>query len=398
MENQRLTVLFRKYLNGQCSATEIRSILQHFGPEENEEHIKQLIYNYLIEDSDDANEVNTPHAQRAFAQTDKALQELFAAEKLQKKATIRIRLGWVSAAAVLFTILSIGYFFKNRYAIGNKALFSSVADKDIPPGGNHALLKIAGRQGAIELTPNEEGVQLKNGSLFYKNNSRFSDPILKSEDQIQQAETYYTIETPRGGQYKILLSDGTEVWLNAASSLSYPGAFNGPVREVTVTGEVFFQVAKNKAKPFIVKAGDIKNIVTGTSFNVSAYPDEAEIKTTLVTGGLHVTGHNGNVVLKPGQQAVVSPKTIAVHQVDLSEYISWTNDEFSFENKNIESIMKSISRWYDVDIYYQGNRHDNRKFGGTYTRTKGLSALLNHLEKLSGIHFIMEGRRVKVIL
>lgn len=398
MENQLLTVLFKKYLSGQCSPTEISTILQHFELEENEKLAKQLIYNYLAEEPDNSNEENTPHAQRAFAQTDQALHELFAAEKLQKKATVSLRIRWVSIAAILFTILSIGYFLKNKYSIGNQALFSTVSVKDIPPGGNHALLKIAGRQGAIELTPNEEGVQLKNGNLFYKNNSGFSDPVLRPEENLQQSEAYYTIETPRGGQYKILLSDGTEVWLNAASSLSYPGVFNGPAREVTVTGEVFFQVAKNKAKPFIVKAGNIKNIVTGTSFNVSAYPDESEIKTTLVTGGLQVSGNSGNVMLKPGQQAVISPKTIAVQNVDVSEYISWTNDEFSFENKNIESIMKSISRWYDVDIYYQGNRYDNRKFGGTYTRTKGLSALLKHLEKLSGIHFIMEGRRVKVIL
>jgi ferric-dicitrate binding protein FerR (iron transport regulator) len=104
------------------------------------------------------------------------------------------------------------------------------------------------------------------------------------------------------------------------------------------------------------------------------------------------------VLLRPGQQAAIAEKKIAVNAVDTDEYTAWLNNEFSFENKNIEAIMKTISRWYDVDVSYQGNRYDNRKFGGTYTRTKGLSALLKHLESLSGIHFIVEGRRIKVLI
>lgn len=396
MEKQELTILFHKYAQGKCSPAEISTILHHFDLHENKEQLQQLILAELEKTSALSTDGDSAHALRAFAQTDKALLELFGRKELVKRPSIEFR--WISIAAILLATLTIGYLFRNQFYGNFHPSPSTLAFKDIAPGTNHAVLKIAGSHEIVQLSQNKEGVQIKNGEIFYKNNTKLTDPILKNKELEQSDNTAYTIETPRGGQYKILLSDGTEVWLNAASSLTYPGIFHGNTREVSVTGEVFFHVAKNKEKPFIVKVGDIKNTVTGTSFNISAYNDEKSIKTTLVTGGLRVSRYGDEVTLRPGQQASIAEKKIEVNAVDTDEYTAWLNNEFSFENKNIEAIMKNISRWYNVDVYYQGNRYDNRKFGGTYTRTKGLSALLKHLESLSGIHFIVEGRRVKVLI
>lgn len=396
MEKQELTILFNKYTQGDCAPEEIIAILHHFNLHQNKEQFKQLILEELEKTSVPSADENSAHALRAFAQTDKALLELFGRKEEVKHPSSAFH--WISIAAILLAVLIIGYLFRSQFYGKDQPSLSTLAFKDIAPGSNHAVLKITGSHEIIQLSHNKEGVQIKNGEIFYKDNTRLTDPILKNKEPEQSDNTSYTIETPRGGQYKILLSDGTEVWLNAASSLTYPGIFQGNTREVSVTGEVFFQVAKNKEKPFIVKVGTIKNTVTGTSFNISAYPDEQGVKTTLVTGGLHISGYGNEVILRPGQQAAVAEKKIAVNAVDTDEYTAWLNNEFSFENKNIEAIMKNISRWYDVDVYYQGNRYDNRKFGGTYTRTKGLSALLKHLESLSGIHFVVEGRRIRVLI
>lgn len=396
MEKKELTILFNKYAQGKCAPEEIIAILHHFDLHEHQEQLKQLILEELEKTPPPSTDEISAHALRAFAQTDKALLELFGRKEEEKRRSGEFR--WISIAAILLATLAIGYVFRPQFYGKNQPSLSTLAFKDIAPGINQAVLKIAGSHEIIPLSPNKEGVQIKNGEIFYKDNTRLTDPILTNKELQQSNNTAYTIETPRAGQYKILLSDGTEVWLNAASSLTYPRIFQGNTREVSVTGEVFFQVARNKEKPFIVHVGTIKNTVTGTSFNVSAYPDEQGIKTTLVTGGLRVSGYGNEVLLRPGQQAAIAEKKIAVNAVDTDEYTAWLNNEFSFENKNIEAIMKTISRWYDVDVSYQGNRYDNRKFGGTYTRTKGLSALLKHLESLSGIHFIVEGRRIKVLI
>ena len=205
---------------------------------------------------------------------------------------------------------------------------------------------------------------------------------------------YNILKTPRGGQYSVVLSDGTKVWLNAASSLGYPAVFTGSERTVDLEGEAYFEVAGKKDAPFHVKVkGKPEILVLGTSFNVMAYPDEPFTSTTLLEG----TVKTGTRILKPGQQAqAVDSQSVVrvVTDVDVESITAWKNGETSFENASIQEIMRAISRWYDVEIAYKGNIPDKRFIGGLPRDTQ-LSALLHVLEQ-NGIHFTVEGKKITV--
>jgi ferric-dicitrate binding protein FerR (iron transport regulator) len=192
--------------------------------------------------------------------------------------------------------------------------------------------------------------------------------------------------TPTGGQYKLTLPDGSKVWLNAASSITYPAAFVGKERTVTIKGEVYFEVAKNENMPFHVKANNITVDVLGTNFNIMAYEDEPAIKTTLITGAIKVNGH----LLKPGQQAVNERIT---DNADIEEVVAWKNGLFEFNQQPIVSIMQQISRWYDVDIQYQG-AIKSKTFTGQISRYADITTVLKMMELTGGIHFKVSDRTV----
>ena len=208
--------------------------------------------------------------------------------------------------------------------------------------------------------------------------------------------SYNTVSTPRGGQYQIVLSDGSKVWLNAASSIRFPTAFSGSLREVELTGEAYFEVAKNKEKPFQVKVRDMKIAVLGTHFNVKAYEDEAETKTSLLEGSVKIIQGKEAGLLKPGQQAVINFKDdkVKIATADMVEVIAWKNGLFRFEGANIETIMREIGRWYDVEIVYAG-KVPMRRFEGKINRNAGLSEVLRILE-LSNVKFSIAGKKIIV--
>jgi transmembrane sensor len=193
------------------------------------------------------------------------------------------------------------------------------------------------------------------------------------------------------------LSDGTDVWLNAASSITFPTAFTGKERKVTVTGEVYFEVAKNKAKPFKVIANEAEIQVFGTHFNVNAYADEPATQTTLLEGSVKITRGSSTAMLEPGQQATLnkSGQMSIVEDADIEMVMAWKNGFTSFKSADIQSIMRQVSRWYNVDVYYEGNIPE-RKFTGDISRNANLSQLLRLLE-VSKIHFTIEKNRLTVI-
>jgi ferric-dicitrate binding protein FerR (iron transport regulator) len=217
--------------------------------------------------------------------------------------------------------------------------------------------------------------------------------------QSEKSVTYNTMTTPRGGQYHLVLSDGTQVWLNAASSIRYPTAFNGPEREVEITGEAYFEVATNAIKPFrVVSTGQLVEVL-GTHFNISAYADDPIMKTTLITGSIRLGVAKQTAVLKPGQQGFFSRDTkgqLKVKTADLDEVMASKNGYFIFNNENIESIMQKISRWYDVDVSYQGNMKGKESVGAV-SRFKDVSEVLRKLEATGIIHFKVEGRKIVVM-
>jgi transmembrane sensor len=204
-----------------------------------------------------------------------------------------------------------------------------------------------------------------------------------------------TIATPRGGQYQVILPDGSKAWLNAASSLTFPTSFSGDKREVHVTGEAYFEVAKDVARPFLVKAGNVSITVLGTSFDISNYNDEP-IKTTLVGGAVKVTGGNRSVLLKPGQQAKASGEDLQlVAKADTQSIVAWKDGDFRFRGASIDEVMRQLSRWYDIQVVFVGDT-PQQALTAVVSRNLPASQVLKALA-LSGYHFKVDRNRIEIM-
>ena len=211
---------------------------------------------------------------------------------------------------------------------------------------------------------------------------------------LRGAVAYNTLTTPRGGQYHLTLSDGTSVWLNAASSIKYPIAFTGNERRVEITGEVYFEVEHNAAKPFRVICNGQTVEDLGTHFNINAYNDENAVKTTLLEGSVNVSAAGKNKMLKPGEQAQLQHGNIRIADVDVNKVAAWKNGLFQFNDDNIRDIMRQLGRWYDVDIKYEGNLPD-WEFSGAIPRNANLSQVLDILSFVK-VHFRIDGKTIVV--
>lgn len=301
-----------------------------------------------------------------------------------------------SVAATVILAASLGLWYHSSRSVEKTIVRNTpVHGIDVAPGGNKAILTLADGS-AIVLDSISDGEITKQGNtLVFKSNDMLAynnTQNLALNTSIQPA--YNTIATPRGGQYKVILPDNTIVWLNAASSLRFPTKFSGKERKVDLTGEAYFEVAKNKAMPFKVNANNTQVEVLGTHFNVMAYSDENSINTTLLEGSVKITKDRDQVFLVPGQQAQVK-NDIKVLNVDVQEAIAWKNGLFQFKEANLETILRQIARWYDVEIEFAGKLPDE-KFRAEVSRNVNLSQVLKILE-VSGVNFTLkEGRKIIV--
>jgi len=305
-----------------------------------------------------------------------------------------------SAAAAAIAILGVWlYFTKPTTSRGNLTDF---AKTDLPAGGNKAILTLANGSKIVLEDALRGTIAKQSGILITK--TADGQLVYTQQANLSAADTgssaaLNTIETPKGGQYQINLPDGTRVWLNAASSLSYPARFSGQQRRVILKGEAYFEVAKNKKMPFIVNSERQNIEVLGTHFNVNAYADEQTTKTTLAEGSVKVTLTNSSgdtQILAPGQQAVVD-RQIKVRSVDIEEALAWKEGIFMFNNENLESILRKVSRWYNVDIEFQQNELRTKSFNGTVSRFGRVSQILKTLELTESVHFKIEGRKIIVL-
>lgn len=305
----------------------------------------------------------------------------------------------IAAALLVFGTAALVIFNKN---ISNQTTKKSTANQEsaaIVPGSNRAILTLAGGKTiALKNAANGLLAQTAAGNVLKTNNGQILYRTATKTDAADNQDNINTLSTPRGGTYQVVLSDGTKVWLNAASSISYPVAFTGKERHVTLSGEAYFEVAKNTKMPFYVSINNVQVRVLGTHFNIAAYTDDNEITTTLLEGAVQVTKNNTRSLLKPGQKAIVNNNSdnIAISAADIEDAMAWKNGYFIFDDDDITGIMKKVSRWYDVSVSYQGNVSD-QKFGGTFYRAKSITELLQYLEKISKIHFTVEGRRIIVM-
>ena len=315
------------------------------------------------------------------------------------------------AAAIAIIALSVGLYFYTHpsgYSGNNVASTGHNNEAgDIMPGGNKAILTLANGK-KISLTDATKGqlaeqagvkiAKTADGQLVYTVTKMAPSPLERTG-----GEAFNTIETPRGGQYQVILPDGTKVWLNAASSLTYPTTFTGNERRVTLTGEGYFEVAKKveggkaegKRLPFIVTTGEQQVEVLGTHFNINAYTDEETIRTTLLEGSVRVSNRKSHSsrLLQPGQQAWFNKHSaIKVVDVNTLDAVAWKDGYFRFNRDDIQSVMRQISRWYNIDVIYEGDKPDY-EFVGAIRRSVTISQVLKMLE-LSNVHFKIEDRKV----
>jgi len=306
---------------------------------------------------------------------------------------------WAVAAAILFVCTGIYLLTRSLPHATIPRTADARPPKDIGPGGDKAILTLGNGQKII-LDSASNGILAKQGvaTISKLSNGQLAYSVTESPEARDPAGTpdlYNTMSTPAGGQYRLTLPDGTGVWLNSTSSITYPAAFRGKERHVSITGEVYFEVAKNRAMPFRVETGGLSVYVLGTSFNINAYKDEASINTTLLEGAVRIGSGKGEQTLKPGQQAQVAAGggISLVQHADLEQTMAWKNGIFAFRNADIRTVMRQLSRWYNVEVSYAGAPPPG-DFSGEIGRGLTLTQVLNGLSQ-EKVHFkIEEGNKI----
>ncbi|WP_207515851.1 FecR family protein [Longitalea luteola] len=300
----------------------------------------------------------------------------------------------VAAAVVVTAVVGTGawYLLKKEKPeqVDSVQPTAKVMQQDVAPGGYRAQL-ILDDGSAIVLDSAGAGKLAQQGNMQVVN----SDGQLVYEKGTAAATKvlYNTLKTARGQMYPVKLSDGSAVWLNSSSSIRFPVAFIEQERRVEITGEAYFEIAHNDRKPFTVRVNGVDVQVVGTVFNINSYADEGSMKTTLLKGAVKVKQGDQQVMIKPGEQAEVTKSTISVRKdVNISKEVAWKNGLFYFKNENLRTIMRQISRWYDVDVIYEGKISEEGISGKIY-RNANLSEVLKVLSELD-VKFTIEGKKL----
>ena len=371
--------IYTKFLARQCTAEEVELLMAHFADKENAAKIQELIQAEIDRGSSvEIEDKDSESAHQNWVALDARIHSQVRIRRLQRY--------WISAVASLLLITFGATFYYYNVSVSTDRT-AVVAGKKIVPGSNRATITLADGS-IVDLSDGQTGVVVGD-HLTYEDGSAIS----------AVATTYATLATPRGGQYRITLTDGTKVWLNAASSLQYPARFEGDTREVTLIGEAYFEVAHNASKPFIVRSGEQQTVVRGTKFNVSAYPDDHQMATTLLEGSVAIQliqGTKGEeLLLEPDQQAVVKDSKMSKRSVDASEAMAWSQGKFMFTDAPLPVIMRQIARWYDVDVTYLQSV-DDVTFTGSISRFENIQDVLRKLALTDRIKFETQERRIIV--
>ncbi len=393
---KRLDFLLERYLNRTATEAERAELFEFISREENRPYLNTLLTDKWMQQSPDEvmpfslkseDNVLAEILNRQYAET--PVRRMFPAKK------------WIAAAASLIIIAGTAIYFSQTTNDNNK-LTAAAAEKppvsdDIVAGTNKATLTLADGTSVILGDDTDKALTDAHNNIIQKKGELIYVPA-PDKNKNTAAITYNTMTTPIGGQYKIKLPDGTYVWLNAASSIRYPVAFDDKERAVTVTGEAYFEVARDAKRKFLVNLNGSVTEVLGTDFNVKGYPDEEEVMITLAEGSVKVSGANANgKILKPGQQAGWDNKTgkIIVAKADVETALAWKNGLFQFNGENIEKIMHMLGKWYGVEVAY-ADKIPAGHYSGVVSRSSNLSKVLKILEE-SGLHFSLEGKKLTVL-
>ena len=389
-----LKALFAKFLDNRCSEEEIRLLMDYADKEAYREILSGLV----------------SQAGSDKSQSDEALYALHkeVIDAVSAGITPPIPAGrpawhWLkrygAAAAVALLLIATGAWYWHFRSAGNISVQDGIAQygqpkHDLPPASKKAVLILA-NGAAITLDSASNGMLTRQGHTQIIKSA--GGNLVYASGAGQSSEPLYnSIVTPRGGQYHVTLSDGTSVWMNAASSLRFPAAFTGSIRQVALTGEAYFEVAKNAAKPFVVVVNNMKVTVLGTHFNVMAYGDEAAINTTLLEGSVKVTEGKTTTLLSPGEQAQSDRKgnIRLVREADMNAAVAWKNRLFWFDHDDIRTVMRQISREYNIDVEIRGDIQ--RHFTGSIPRDVNVSTVFEVLQQTGGVHFTINNEKIIV--
>ncbi|MCZ4221957.1 FecR family protein [Pedobacter rhodius] len=381
MTEEQYLLLCEKYFRGECSPEELAKIASY--------QKRQGLNNISFEQQNQA-EVRDALFNRVHDSI---------AQNVSKP--VWFRSAAFKVAASLAAALIVFFYFAIRPAKDKvKPAVAKVIKNqinDIPPGSANAILTLANGK-SIKLNDQQNGLISQQEHAAISKSGTGIILTAKNTDANESNLAFNKISVPRAGKYNITLSDGTKIWLNASSSLSFPTVFSGQERKVRLTGEAYFEVAKNKKMPFIIDVNGKQEVeVLGTHFNITAFDDDKDITTALLEGSVRVHAKTKQVLIKPGEMVVNNLKdNLSIRKADLDEIMAWKNDMFVFSNENITSVMKKIARWYDVEVSYKGDMA-NMNIDGNYSRAKGLKSLLKNIELLDKVDFQVKERRVTVI-
>lgn len=401
--SDRLTYLFQRYLNRSCSQAE-RTELMGLALEENlQEELKKLIsdaWSFTGTESAIGDREKEQLLSGIFSGQLGAEGETGISQRAEGATLHRGNFNWKRWAVAASVLVLLGLsFFILRYAPGEKKKDPVAAtDVEAPKVSKASITLADGRVIAVEELSriDQASVSIQktaDGRIVYRPDGRAAEP----------APAWNTLSNPRGSKViDLTLSDGSRVWLNAGSSITYPVAFNGNERKVSMTGEAYFEASPSPSaggvlRPFRVQSGLTTVTVLGTHFNVNAYDDEAAIKVTLLEGSVNVSNAQQSLIIKPNQQAVVTAGSVSLNSdVNVDEVMAWKNGRFQFGGIGIEEVMRQISRWYDVEVMYEVKPQDVH-FRGGISRDVEASKVLKMLETTEAVHFRIEGRKVFVI-
>ncbi|HVY76228.1 MAG TPA: FecR domain-containing protein [Puia sp.] len=393
MSRNQLAALFRKYLDDNISPEEFSQLYELINSRD-----------YSPEALDDLLQQTFSNAAPADGITDynrhEILDSLMARIAVKEETAMPVRKvipihrrRWVAAAAIAI-LLAGGFYLVHRKQPAPASLIAGEKrwqQFDLPPGKSGAILTLSnGKQILLD--------SVRNGNLENQGSARLvkgTDMIsYEAEQHSREQVVYNSMSTPRGRQYQMILADGSRVWLNAASSIRFPTSFPGNERRVEVTGEAYFEIAPDKQKPFIVQTGQTEVQVLGTHFDLMAYDDENHISATLIEGAVKVKSGSQEQVLSPGQQGSIEKSTgnLSVMDVETDPVIAWTQERLALTNADFGGLMRQISRWYDVDIVFDGKVPD-LQIGGFIHKDVYLSTVMEFLGR-NGLHYRMEGRKI----
>lgn len=386
MDNKdNIDELFERYLHNQCTAEEINRLLDYFKIQANQDLLSWLVRAEMEKHDDAERAFEDPLDDSLLQHVDLRLKETIANRNLKKKKIRKLISYGLGAAASIALVGLMSVFFWPDKDVGIVADNQYGYKNDVLPGNKRALLRMEDGEELLlgdEMQEEDTKRYTKDGFLQVQDD----EPATGSENRV--------LITPKGGMYKVVLGDGSKIWLNALSTLEYPANFSGKERRVRLKGEAFFDISASADRPFRIDVGDRVVEVLGTSFNVKSYDDK--LATTLVDGKIKLILGAEHVVLKPGQEAYVDDeKEMSLKEVTLPDGVAWVKGDFYFESLPITEIMKDIERWYNIDLNYIG-QVPAKKFTGSVSRNARLAEVLEMLKTVSGARFEIDNRKLYV--